>query len=678
MAPLLDKLPTILVLCALLGIFVSLRKHAMSHSVGLWIVGWAFILVHFVAQPFENGPEWRQDLFGAIDVCGLLLSAVVFTASMIPALVEDRRRLRLYYALVGAPAFAIVLAASFSADRPWLYVVCLGVSFFGGATLVVRAKPKLARSGWTGLATLLAVGSWAIAECFRHAYDHAVLVLLATGFALPAIGFARMYRRWSPGVVTTTAGFLFWGSVFPAGALADRFFPSANLNPELWNVPKFFVAFGMILTMLEDKSLSLESARRREHEANQQMQRFAHITSQLLLGADPRQVCGEIADAITGYSNFQRVSILFDDDDGRLLLGGHSGLSEAARLELEQKVQRWSNSDIAALCSAGRPVGPNSFLLKYEQLAKYSPVRSVLEYAPNPHWESGDEIFVPLRPPSGRYLGAITVDDPRDVQRVTPEELSKIELLAVDLAVSLENRTLQRQLIRSEKLAALGKLVSGAAHELNNPLTSIAGYAELLRDEVPAAASREKLDKITLATRRMHGIIDKLLRFGRRTTLDQAPMDMSVIARDALAVCEYRLRTSNIELEMAMQPALPPVLGDEAQMRQIFVNLVSNAIEAMHDVPEKRLRVEVGVRGEKLCIRFQDSGPGFSDLNRAFDPFFTTKPVGKGTGLGLSICYGLVKEHGGEIYAENLTPCGAAVVIELPLLHAAKAAAAHA
>jgi len=673
MSPLLDKLPTILVLCALLGIFVSLRRHAMSRSVGLWIFAWAFVLVHFVAQGLESGPPWRLELFGAVDLCGLLLSAVVFTASTIPALVEDRRRLLLYYVVVGAPTFAYVLAASFSVDRPWLYVICLGISFFGGAVLVVRSSSKIARADWIGLATLLALGSWAMAESFRHAYDNAVLVLLATGFALPAIGFARSYRRWSPGVVTTTAGFLCWGCVFPAGALADLFLPAANVNPELWNVPKFFVAFGMILTMLEDKSLSLELARRREHEANQQMQRFAHITSQLLLGADPKQVCEEVAEAISRYSNFQRVSILFDDDEGRLLLGGHSGLTETACLEIQEKVQRWKTSEIAALCSAGQRVGPNSFLLKYAQLAKYSPVRSVLEFAPNPHWENGDEIFVPLRSPSGRCLGAITVDDPRDVLRVTPEETSKIELLAADLAVSLDNKTLQRQLIRSEKLAALGKLVSGAAHELNNPLTSIAGYAELLRDEVPASSSRDKLDKITLATRRMHGIIDKLLRFGRRTTLDQAPMDLAAVARDAFAVCEYKLRTHAVELQTAIDASLPAVMGDEAQMRQVFVHLLSNAVEAMQDMPERRLRVEIGVRAEKLCIRFLDSGPGFPDLNRAFDPFFTTKPVGQGTGLGLSICYGLIKEHGGEIYAENLVPSGGAVVIELPLLPASAA-----
>jgi two-component system, NtrC family, sensor kinase len=111
-------------------------------------------------------------------------------------------------------------------------------------------------------------------------------------------------------------------------------------------------------------------------------------------------------------------------------------------------------------------------------------------------------------------------------------------------------------------------------------------------------------------------------------------------------------------------------------MRQVFVNLLSNALEAMQDTAERRLRLEIASSGEKLSARVMDSGPGFEDLNRAFDPFYTTKPVGKGTGLGLSICYGLIKEHGGEIYAENLQPRGAAVVIELPLFEISQPQAA--
>jgi two-component system, NtrC family, sensor kinase len=673
MAPLLDRLPTILVLCALLGIFISLRNHAKSHAVRLWMVAWAFILAHFVAQPFETGSHLQQMIFGAVDLCGLVLSATVFTASAAETLVENRRWRYIYYALVGVPALLCAAAASFELDNRWLFAICLALTFFSGAALLIRLRWTTSQAFWLGVIVPVAIGVGTSAAALRHSYQPGILALLALGFALPGIGFANTYRRWSAGVITTTAGFLCWGSVFPLAALADALLPTLHLNPEFWNVPKFFVAFGMILTLLEDKSLSLETANQREHEATQQLQMFAHVTSQLLVGADPRQLCGEISDVITRHSTFRRVAILVEDDEGQLNVVGASGLLPEARAELEQKALRWKTSDIAAVCAVGRRIGPNSVHLKYEQLARYEPVRSILAYAINPYWQNGDEIFVPLRSPSGRCLGCISADDPREVSRVTPEELSKIELLAADLAVSLENKTLQQQLIRSEKLAALGKLVSGTAHELNNPLTSIGGFAELLKDEITSPGARDKLDKITRETRRMHAIIDKLLRFARRKSLQQSPVDLAAVAQDALGLCEYKLRAEKVQVETSIADLLPLTIGDEQQMRQVFVNLLSNSIEAMQESGEKRLRVEIYARDEKLCVRLTDSGPGFPDLNRAFDPFYTTKPVGKGTGLGLSICYGLIREHGGDIYAENLQPSGAAVVIELPVKQSASA-----
>src|SRR5581483_5814895 len=289
------------------------------------------------------------------------------------------------------------------------------------------------------------------------------------------------------------------------------------------------------------------------------------------------------------------------------------------------------------------------------------------DYAPNPYWKTGDKVFVPLRSPSGRYVGSIFLDDPRDVSRVTAEELSKIELLAADLAVSLENKTLQRQLVRSEKLAAIGKLVSGVAHELNNPLTSISGFAELLLDEASLHKdARSKIEKISRESRRMQRIIDNLLRFARRKTVEYAPIDLELLLRDAVGLYEYRLRSQNINLQIKVDPTLPKVVGDEDQMKQVFVNLLSNAVDALAGCDAQRITVEMFPRSEKVVVRFADSGAGFSDPNRAFDPFYTTKPVGKGSGLGLSICYGLIKEHGGEISVQNLQPTGAAITIELP------------
>lgn len=163
----------------------------------------------------------------------------------------------------------------------------------------------------------------------------------------------------------------------------------------------------------------------------------------------------------------------------------------------------------------------------------------------------------------------------------------------------------------------------------------------------------------------MQRIIDNLLRFARSKAIEHGPLDLQVVLREALALFEYKLRSGSIELRTSIDPALPRIVGDEGQMKQVFVNLLNNALDAVEGVPERRISIEMFARQNHVVIRFTDSGKGFHDVNRAFDPFYTTKPVGKGPGLGLSICYGLVKEHGGEIHAENLEP-GAMVTVELP------------
>jgi two-component system NtrC family sensor kinase len=376
-------------------------------------------------------------------------------------------------------------------------------------------------------------------------------------------------------------------------------------------------------------------------------------------------MCPEIARVITQFSNFRRVAINFENEEGKLDIAGESGLSPQASRELRDKVQHWTGADIAEMSSLGRSIGSSSILIKYRDLARFDPVRSVEQFAPNPLWENGDEVIVPLRSSTGRCLGCISLDDPKDVTRVTSEEMSKIELLAADLSVSFENAALQQQLIRSEKLAAIGKLVSGVAHELNNPLTSISGFSELLLEEVQPENARKKLEKISHESRRMQRIIDNLLRFARGKTIEQTPLDLQLVLREALALFEYKLRSERVELRTNIDPTLPRIVGDEGQMKQVFVNLLGNALDAIDGTTERRISIEMFARHSHVVIRFADSGKGFSDLNRAFDPFYTTKPVGKGPGLGLSICYGLVKEHGGEIRAENLQP-GAVVIIELP------------
>ena len=224
----------------------------------------------------------------------------------------------------------------------------------------------------------------------------------------------------------------------------------------------------------------------------------------------------------------------------------------------------------------------------------------------------------------------------------------------------------QSQLIQKERLAGIGQLVSGVAHELNNPLTAVMGYSDLLKDQAAEGDAQKKLERLGTEARRMKKIIDNLISFARPQQEGRRQLDIATVVRDSLLLCEYQWKSLGINFELHFAPNLPRIPINEGQFKQVFVNLFSNAAQAVAQASEKKILVEGRLEDDKIVVRFSDSGPGFNDLTRAFDPFYTTRPIGQGTGLGLSMCYGTVKEHNGNIYVQNLEPCGAAVTIELP------------
>jgi two-component system NtrC family sensor kinase len=663
---LLEKIPTVVTVAVLVGIFLALKRHSHSARLQLWMVAWLLIFTHFVAQMLEPATGDVSPYLLAIDLGSLQASAVAFVVS-VSAVVEDKRKRTFLLFITGIPSVSYALLASYDLHVRWPYVLCLLACFTGGILFLfwVRRISVYAVS----LALVgSAVAVWAIRAAWHGSFDEGLTALLGLGFALPGVFLCRNYWRASPGILTAAGGFFCWGAVFPIGMLLDRFAPHANVPPELWNSPKMFVAFGMILAIVEDKSESIESMQRKERALNHQLERFSTITSQLLSGATVDLLCNEIASAITEVSNFRVAVIELDSRGHGLRVAGASGMAPVALAELEKKAALWTAEDIKDFCVRGRQIGQNSFLLSQAEAAKYDPLKSPLRYDLNPYWNTGDELLIPLCSARGGYLGCIALDDPRSVEAVTGAELARIELLAADLAVALELKSLQNQLIRSEKLAALGQLVAGVAHELNNPLTAVMGYGDLLSDDVPVGPARDKLDKLVNESRRMKKIVENLLRFSRQSTMDRQSVDLAPVVKDVLTLREYYAHTRGLEILADIRSNLPRVAVDEDQFKQILLNLVNNAIDAVENVEgPKRITVRAFARGNRAIVEVEDTGAGFHDLNRALDPFYTTKPVGKGTGLGLSICYGIIKEHDGEIRLANLEPHGARVTVELPL-----------
>ena len=238
-------------------------------------------------------------------------------------------------------------------------------------------------------------------------------------------------------------------------------------------------------------------------------------------------------------------------------------------------------------------------------------------------------------------------------------------------------KSTQAQLLQAEKLSAIGQLVAGVAHELNNPLTSVIGYAQLVEEELRADPNARPADEVALDLRRIAEeseraarIVRNLLAFARRQTAARAAQDLGEVCRRVVALREYGLRMSNVELHLSFPASLPRVLADSGQLQQVILNLFLNAEQAMHGQTMKRLSIAARHDTEANAVELSvtDSGHGIeaANLSRVFDPFFTTREVGEGTGLGLSICYGIVRDHGGQITIESKMKEGTTFRVLLP------------
>lgn len=240
--------------------------------------------------------------------------------------------------------------------------------------------------------------------------------------------------------------------------------------------------------------------------------------------------------------------------------------------------------------------------------------------------------------------------------------------LVHELWESLSNvKRLQTHFVQSEKLASLGQLAAGAAHEINNPLTAILGYADVLIAESGSGTRPRTIgEKIRDQARRTKDLVTNLLSFARQVPAEKQLLDLNTVLSGAVQLRNLDLREKNIRVELENRTVLPAVRGDPNQLLQVFYHLISNAVDAMDTTGGGVLLIRTLREKGNVIIEFSDTGPGMQEPDRVFDPFYTTKPVGKGTGLGLSICYGIMQEHGGRIIGFNRSEGGCTFRLELP------------
>jgi signal transduction histidine kinase/CheY-like chemotaxis protein len=276
----------------------------------------------------------------------------------------------------------------------------------------------------------------------------------------------------------------------------------------------------------------------------------------------------------------------------------------------------------------------------------------------------------------------------------SPDDLQLLGVIANQCSVMLENvrlfaevrrtleelKTTQAQLIQAAKLSSLGELVAGIAHEINNPLSAVLGYAQLLlADEALGETTQRDVKRISEQAVRVKRIVEQLLIFVRRSaSATSEQLDLNEIVAASLEFKAYDLRAHRIAVTTSYDPALPPVACVRSEIQQVLINILHNADQALASRGAGSLAISTRLAGERAEVRLADDGPGIPPevLPKIFDPFFTTKPVGQGTGLGLSISYGIVKRHGGEIRVETEVGKGTAFIVSLPVGAPASAAPA--
>ncbi|HEX7364752.1 MAG TPA: PAS domain S-box protein [Dehalococcoidia bacterium] len=274
--------------------------------------------------------------------------------------------------------------------------------------------------------------------------------------------------------------------------------------------------------------------------------------------------------------------------------------------------------------------------------------------------KGGTKIFVensilPIRNPQGQIIGF------RGISRDVTERKQMEE----------ERQQLEQRAQFASRLASVGEMASGIAHEINNPLTGVIGYAQLLLQGDLPDNVRKDLETINDGAQRVANVVQRLLAFARQTKPQRKYVDINDIVETTLDLRAYHLQTSNIEVVKQLAPDLPATVADAGQLQQVFLNLIVNAETEMSLARgHGKLTVKTQRIGDIIRISFKDDGRGIAseNLEKIFEPFFTTRQVGQGTGLGLSVCYGIVSEHNGKIYAESKPGRGATFIVELPIV----------
>lgn len=434
------------------------------------------------------------------------------------------------------------------------------------------------------------------------------------------------------------------------------------------------VAWPLVLwTMVRLRAERAE--RKEEQKLRKELDAYAALDTAAAARQDsPRELAKQVCAAVVQYSAFRQVAMLMRDSGSRLHVVGSAGVDNLMALEINGWVARFARG---RRDTKGQSERRNSFPATLDWDEAFDAARQPSSRGPKqvtilPLWsQSGDMLGALAVWPASAGRAALTETLKTRAPRPAASErvLLPLEALAQKLARTVDMIQMSDRLAHAEKMAGLGQLARGVAHDLNNPLTAVLGFAELIVATTTEQRVREDAVAIAGQAMRMRDAVGSLLRFWHPAAQKDVTVDVAEVLRRLVQTFEPNMKRRGVRLELKVEGDVCSVRGDEERLRELFEHLLDNAAQAVVGRGEEDRLVQVAVTGTEPLLRVvvTDSGAGFVEAARVFEPFYTAKLPGRGQGTGLAVSYNIVREHGGEISAFNVHPHGAAVVVELPV-----------
>ena len=426
---------------------------------------------------------------------------------------------------------------------------------------------------------------------------------------------------------------------------------------------------------------------REEAEGRARNLGLIHEVVQQVVGlTDPREVAVITSDLLARYFAYELAAVFIADEKGNLTIGGFGGTSQNV---VKRAMKSFEYPVIGGITGHVFGTGESMVVNDVLQEKRYRSIKG---------WQAGSEMCVAIREGDG-VIGIIDVESSSrnafthndfialeslagilasvitsaDQYQRLQVTISQLRSTQVELRARMEaQRSAENRLIQAAKLAAVGEMAAGIAHELNNPLTSVTGFAELVLEDMPEGSeSRKDLETVMREALRARDVVRRLLDFARQSESTRSRASLNEVVEDVVALSKHLIHTSGIELKLNLEKNLPWALMDANQMKQVLLNLVHNALQAMPDGGEMEISTSNATRHNRdwVMVFVQDTGVGIPQLEQAriFEPFYTTKGNQGGTGLGLSVTYGIITDHGGQIEVVSQPGTGSKFTVWLPL-----------